>query len=335
MNRRTIAAWGLATVLLVGVPVFAQTIKLGTLAPQNSPYYDILRDLAETWKEISGGTIRFRISPGGVAGDDPDMVRKMRIGQLDAALLSGSGLNEIAPEIKAIQMPMMFSNDEEWDHVRKQMAPKLEQILEAKGFKVLLWGDAGWVYLFTQKPVQHPDDLQPLRLFVWAGEPHIIQTWRDLGYRPVPLAVNEIHSSLHSGLIHAFTTTPLAALSFQWFASAPHMTNLKWAPLVGALVVNKRKWRAIPDDLKPRLLRVAQEAGDRFLLQIRKHNDEAVRVMQQHGLVVHEVPPGATAEWERRFRANYPTFMADTVSPELVAEAERIRDEFRASKAIK
>lgn len=332
MKRRTVAAWSFTTLLLTGLPVLAQTIKLGTLAPPNSPYYDILRDLAESWSSASEGKIRFRIFPGGVAGDDPDMVRKMRIGQLDAALLAGSGLNEIAPEIKAIQLPMMFESDEEWDHVREQMAPKLEQIFAAKGFRVLLWGDAGWVYLFSQKPVVHPDDLKPLRLFVWAGDQDIVQAWRDLGYRPVPLAVNEIHSALHSGLINAYITTPIATLSFQWFGLSKEMTALKWSPLVGALVVTERTWQTIPDKIKPQLMKSSQEAGQRFLHEIREHNAEAIRVMQQHGLRVHEVPPEARAEWRKRFVANYPSIMGTTVPPALVAEAERIRDEYRAAK---
>ncbi len=126
MKRSVFTVCSITAILLFNQPVSAEAIKLGTLAPQNSPYYDILRDLAESWAKLSDGKFRFRIYAGGVAGDDPDMVRKMRIGQLDAALLAGSGLYEIAPEIKAIQMPMMFSNDEEWDHVATAAALLVE-----------------------------------------------------------------------------------------------------------------------------------------------------------------------------------------------------------------
>ncbi|WP_455246045.1 TRAP transporter substrate-binding protein [Petrachloros mirabilis] len=331
MKQTFFAIVSFAAAVLLSTTALAQSIKLGTLAPQNSPYYDILRDLAESWAEISNGTIRFRIYPGGVAGDDPDMVRKMRIGQLDAALLAGSGLAEIAPEIKALQLPMLFANNEEWDYVRTKMAPRLERILADKGFTVLVWGDAGWVYLFTQEAVVTPDDLKPLRLFVWSGDPGIVQGWRNLGYHPVPLAVNEIHSGLHSGLIHAYTTTPLASLSFQWFALAHHMTDLKWAPLVGAIVIADRKWKAIPDEIKPELLRSAQIAGQRFLTKVRHHNADAVRVMKEHGLVVHPVPSDVRAEWETRFRANYPVILGEAVPKGLVVEAEQLRDQFRTT----
>jgi TRAP-type transport system periplasmic protein len=334
MKRTVFAGLMMTAFLLVCQTVSAETIKLGTLAPNNSSYYDILRDLGEEWAKISNGSIRLRIYAGGVAGDDPDMVRKMRIGQLDAALVAGSGLYEIAHETKAIQMPMMFRDDEEWDHVRTQIAAKLEKIYAAKGFRVLLWGDGGWVYLFTQKPVVHPDDLKPLRLFVWAGDQDNLQAWKNLGYRAVPLAVNEIHSALHSGLINAYITTPLAALSFQWFGLSKEMTDLKVVPLVGALVIAERKWQAIPVEIRERLIQSSQEAGKRFLVQMRQHSAEAVKVMQQHGLTIHAVPPDVAAEWNKRFRANYPTIMGENVPPDLVAEVERIRDEYRAAKRL-
>lgn len=320
-----------ATILLGCQMASAETIKLGTLAPKNSPYYDILRDLSDRWERISNGSIRLRIYADGVAGDDPDMVRKMRIGQLDAALLAGSGLYEIAPETKAIQLPLMFRDDDEWDYVRTQIAPKLEQIYASKGFRVLLWGDAGWVHMFSQKPVMYPNDLKPLRLFVWAGDQDNVQAWKNMGYRPVPLAVNELHSALHSGMVNAFLATPLAALSFQWFALSKDMTDIRLVPLVGALVIADKKWQAIPADLRERLSEASREAGTRFLREMRKHSHEAIHIMQQHGLTIHAISPDALAEWATRFRANYPTIMGGNVPPDLVAEVERLRDEYRAT----
>lgn len=118
-----LAVLGAAIALVVAGPGWAETIKLGTLAPKNSPYYDILRDLGDSWTKISNGSIHLRIYADGVAGDDPDMVRKMRIGQLDAALVAGSGLYEISPETRAIQLPMLFQDDDEWDDVRTHIAP--------------------------------------------------------------------------------------------------------------------------------------------------------------------------------------------------------------------
>ncbi|HSC71045.1 MAG TPA: TRAP transporter substrate-binding protein DctP, partial [Candidatus Methylomirabilis sp.] len=142
----------LSVLLFVGSPAPAQTIKLGTLAPEGSPWYNIIRDMTEAWKRTTAGRVQFRIYPGGVAGDEPDMIRKIRVGQLHAAALSSAGLAEIAPDFQALMMPMMFVSDEELDYVRDHLEAKLEALLESRGFKVLNWGDAGWVRFFAQKP---------------------------------------------------------------------------------------------------------------------------------------------------------------------------------------
>jgi len=325
----------LAAVALIGAPErgAAEVIKLGTLAPEGSPWYDALRDLGEAWKSISGGRIELRIYPGGVVGDEPDMVRKMRIGQLQAAALTGAGLQKIAPEIQALMMPMMLRSDDELDYVRDRVGPQLEKLLEIQGFKVLNWGDAGWVRFFAQRPVLRPDDLKSLKLFVWEGDPAVAESWKHQGFHPVPLAATDIHTGLQSGLINAIPTTPLAALSFQWFGLAPHMTDIKWAPLVGATVISTRIWNALPDALKPQLLQAARDVGAQLRQQVRPLEDKAIATMVSHGLIVHAVPPEIAAVWEENARAGYPLIIGPVVPAAMVEEVERIRDEYRAAHA--
>jgi TRAP-type C4-dicarboxylate transport system substrate-binding protein len=324
----------LATLILavfLAAPGNAATVKLGTLAPKGSPWHKALKDMAAQWAKISQGKVRVRIYPGGVAGDEPDMVRKMRIGQLHAAALTGGGLTRIAQEVQALQMPMMFRSNAELDYVRGRMMPKLEGALRAKRFHALLWADAGWVYFFTHKPVVHPDELKPLKLFAWVGESAHISAWREAGYNPVPLPATEIHTALSSGLINAVPTTPIAALSFQWFGLAKHMTDVKWAALVGATVVTDRAWKRIPAGLRPRLKKSAREIGIRLQRTVRKLGVEAVTVMKKHGLKVHAVSLETAAAWEKGARRGYPKLIGKIVPKESVAEAQRLRDAFRAN----
>ena len=120
---RCLAAFlGLAAALAFAPhPAAAETIKLATLAPAGSPWHDALLDMGEAWKDLSGGRVTLKIYAGGVAGDESDMVRKMRIGQLQAATLSAGGLPDIAPEFRALQLPMMFRSYEELDYVRDRI----------------------------------------------------------------------------------------------------------------------------------------------------------------------------------------------------------------------
>ncbi len=309
-----------------------QSVKLGTLAPEGSAWHNILRDMAEEWKKATGSKVVFKIFPGGVLGDEPFMVRKMRNKQLQAAALTGVGLAEVAPEVMALQMPMLIRSYDELDYVMERLAPKLEAILKEKGYTVLNWGDAGWVTFYAQKPVVSLGDLRTVKLFVWASSTVEVDVWKDAGVQAIPLEATEIHPALKTGLINAFSTTPLAALSFQWFGSAKNMTDLKWAPLIGATVIRNDAWEKIPADLKPALSKAARETGVRLRKETRKLGDEAVEIMKKNGLVVHPVPPETLAEWEKTARAAYPKIMGKTIPPAMVAEVERLRDEYRASK---
>ena len=332
MTRFLACAFSVALITAVSQPAPAETLKLGTLAPEGSPWYEAIRDIAEAWKAQSGGDLAIRIYGGGVIGDEPDMVRKMRIGQLHAAALTGVGLTRIAPEVQALVIPMMIRSDEELNYVRTQLHDRLSGLLADRGFVLLSWGDAGWVHFFTQDPVVHPDDLKPMRLFTWAGDDTVVEIYKRCGYHPVPLAATEIHTALQSGLINAFQTTPIAALSFQWFGLAPHMTDLRWAPLIGAVVITKAAWERLPEELRPRFRAAAENAGKRLQAQVRRLGEDAVKVMQQHGLTVHPVPPEIAEVWERTAR-NCTADILDQLAPvEMVREVERLRDAYRAAQ---
>lgn len=331
MFRIHLSFLALAVFLASSPPVEAQEIKLASLAPKGSPWHEVMRDLGEDWKEVSGGKVSLRIYPGGVIGDEPDMIRKMRIGQLHGAVLTGAGLSRIAPEILALQMPMMFRSEAELDCTRGAVAPKLEAILEEKGFKVLAWGNAGWVYFFAPGPVIEPADMKPYSIFVWAGETSVVEAYKNMGFRPVPLAATEMLAALQSGMVDSFPTTPIAALSFQWFGLAKHMTDIRWAPLVGAVVVSTKTWQKVPDDLKTRLEELARATGARQRDEMPELEAQAIEAMKSHGLVVHPVPSDKIAIWERVAQAGIAEIIGPVVPAGLVEEVEQARDHCRAS----
>src|SRR5262249_33626573 len=159
--------------------------------------------------------------------------------------------------------------------------PMLEASLERRGFKVLNWADAGWVTFFARTAVVTPDDLKPFKFFAWADDSCTVDAWRDSGYEPVPLAATDIYTAFQTGLLTAF--------SYQWFRLVPPMTDLKWAPLTGATVITETAWEKIPDEIKPQLLAAARAAGEKLQPRIRPLEDEAVKAMQQHGLIVDAV----------------------------------------------
>jgi len=311
---------------------YSQTIKIGTLAPDGSTWYTALRDMGREWKSATDGKVKIKIYPGGVAGDEVDMVRKMRIGQLHAAAVTDVGLSSIIPEINVFQLPLMFNSYAELDYVRGRLAPKLEKLLASRGFMVLTWGDAGWVHIFSQKPVVYPQDLKThrQRIFVWAGGTETFNAWKAGGFHPVEVAATDIFISLQTGLINTITTTPLVALSYQWFALAKNMCDLPYAPLSGATIITRKKWEQLPEHLRPALIKAARSSGESLNQEIRNMDKEAVDVMKKHGLAVHPVPPEAVKEWKRMAKKYlYPEFVSKKVPLDMFKEVKYLLKEYR------
>ena len=186
-------------------------IIMATLAPTDSEWYKVMENMGAEWKRISNGSVILSIRAGGVVGDDPDAVRRLRSGSIQAAGLTSAGLGDIDLGVAALQIPMMFDTYEELDYVRDRIAPKLEKRIEDKGFLVLNWGDAGWVRFFSTKRIQRIDDLRKLKLFVWAGDPNEEELWKTNGFRAVPLASTDIVQQLETNGLEAVPITALYA----------------------------------------------------------------------------------------------------------------------------
>jgi len=331
---RWAAASALFLLAALGSPARAAgptVIKMATLAPEGSSWYKVLQEMGEGWKKATGGAVTLRIYPGGVAGDEDAMIRKMRVGQLQAAAVTGIGLSYIDKSFYALHVPMMYASDEEFDYVRDRIAPILERRLEEKGFIVLNWGDAGWVHFFAKKPFTRPGEVKAMKLFVWAGDSTLVQLYKETGFNPVPLSSIDILPGLQTGLINAFDTTPLAALAFQWFGLAPHMADLRWVPLTGATIIDKKAWLKIPENLRPKILEAASKAGKNLRGEIRRLNDEAVKVMVKNGLKISHVPPDAQAEWRKIVEDVYPRIRGKIIPADMFDAARKYRDEYRAA----
>jgi TRAP-type transport system periplasmic protein len=330
----TISRWFVAiAALALSLPAAGQNvlIKMGTVAPEGSPWHQILLQIGQDWSKISGGKVTLRIYPGGVLGDEPDMIQKMRVGQLQAVALSGAGLARIDSSAACLQMPMMIQSYEELDYVRDRVAPRLEKALHQKGYLVLNWGDAGWVHFFTKTRATKLDEIRKMKLFTSAGDPDALELYQSAGFRPVPLATTDMLPALQTGLIEAFDVPPLLALLNQWFGIANNMIDLKWAPLIGGTVISKQAWDRVPESFRGAMLEAATRAGVRLRAEIRKMGDDAIVVMSKKGLNVIAVDPATHADWRRQAEDAYPKLRGRMVPADLFDEVKRLRDEYRAA----
>ena len=323
---------GGSTLAAAGAPI---RIKLATLAPRDTSYHRILKELAEEWRRASGGQVDLVIYPGGTIGSEADSVTRMRVGQLQAAMLTGGGLTEIDPGIAALQeIPMLFNSLSEGEYVREKLRPDLEKRLLARGLVPLFWGDSGWVRLFSRTAAPRPSDFKNLKIFVTAsGSTTQMQMMQALGYKPVALDWADALIQMRTGGVDAIPAPPLIALSGQYYTVASHMTEVNWAPLVGAGVITKAAWDAVPADLKPSLLQSAANAGRRIQDASRSESNQAVETMKTKlHLEVHALTPAIEQEWRQLAEGIYPQIRGAMVPADMFDQARRLVDEYRSSQ---
>jgi len=323
--------WIVVFLFAVCASAGALTIKLGTLAPIGSPWEVGLRRIAADWDKISGGSVVLRIYAGGIAGDEPDMVRKMRIGTLNAAGITVSGLQGIFKGFKTLSYPLMVRNDDELSYVLDHMKSFFEQELEKRGFHAAMWSPGGWVYLFSRKPVVYPQDLKSQKLWVWSDDPDEVRAYQQAGFQTVSLAVTDLMISLQGGMIDALVTSPLLAASNQWFGIVKNMSTLKLGPLWGAMIITDKTWSEVPPDLRPKLLEAAQKITDTLGPQLAEADDQAIGIMKKYGLAINTVPPKAEAEWADLLDKTFSSLVGTTYDRNSFEMATKYLNEYLAA----
>jgi TRAP-type C4-dicarboxylate transport system substrate-binding protein len=291
-------------------------IKIATLAPSGSPYHEIMKEMAAGWREESDDRVALKIYPGGVAGGEVDILRKIRIGQLHAGALSISGLSRALPEISVLSTPMVYKTKEDLLQVQNALAPKIEERMERKGFVVLSWAIAGWVRFFVPDAEASIGGLKKARMHVFAGDDQILELWKTMGVNAIALPGTDVLPGLQSGMVNAFFTTPVMAYASQWFAFTPYMIEMPWAPMMGAIIVSKRAWKKVPEPLRPKLKAIAKEKGLRLDLEMLRLESQAISQMQKRGLILVKPDAQQTKQWQSLTKAAYPKFKSNNRIPD-------------------
>ena len=270
---------------------------MATLAPEGTEWHGLLVELGQEWKKATNGDVRLRIYPGGVVGDERDMVRKIRIGQIHGAAITTEGMTEVNQYFTAFNYPLLFQDYDDVDFVRDQLNDELYNESEKNGFKLLTMVDVGWVYWFSTDPVYTPSDLKRTKIWTWAGDYKAVQLYEENGFQPIPLTTLDILSGLQTGMINSLGLNTMYALAQQIFGIADNMLDMKWGNLTGAIVVDMRVWNKLKPEYQKLMLNISKNIGRRFQDKNRYGSDDAVNVMKKYGLKVNKPSSEQLTEW--------------------------------------
>jgi len=319
----------LCLMLSTAAPIAQTTIKLATVVPEGSVWDKSLKQMGDDWKEATGGKITVTVYGGGSQGDEPTVLRKMRLDALQAAAFTAVGLGTIDSAFNVFDIPFFFESYEELNYVTEKLTPAIRKRIEPKGFVLLNWGHGGWTQVFTKKPVQTVDDLKKIKLYTSAGNDRMVQWFKANGFEPRAMAMTDIMTGLTTGMIEGLPTPPLAAMLFQWYRQTPYMLDIGLAPIIGANIITQKAWKAIPESDRPKLLEAAAGVEKRLQADVPKQDADAVAAMTKQGLTVTKA---TGPEWRTEIDGLAKTMRGEMVPPEIFDLAAKARDEFRKNK---
>ncbi|MBI4677318.1 MAG: TRAP transporter substrate-binding protein DctP [Elusimicrobia bacterium] len=315
---------------------FAQkVIKFATLAPEGSTWMKVLGELNAELVEKSGGKLRFKIYAGGVSGDEKDVVKKMRIGQIHAAGFTGVGIGEVAPRLRILDAPWLFNTAAEVEAVRQRFDKEFIQALADAGYVLLGWTDLGSVYVFSKTPFKGPEDMKKAKMWVWEGDPIAEAAYKAMGLSPVPLSVVDVLSSLQTGLIDAVYGPPMGVIALQWHSRTKHIYAVPMAEASGAVLLSRRFFDALAPEERKVLLEVSSKHLKRLLEMTRKENAAALETLvKKQGLVLSEKPSPETMKLYRELGTKARKELAGRLYPaDLLARVEKSLEDLRKKKA--
>jgi TRAP-type C4-dicarboxylate transport system substrate-binding protein len=305
------------------------TIKLGSLVPVGSTWHSLLKEMGERFSEVSQGKVKLKIYAGGTQGAEGDMVRKMGVGQLQAASISNVGMHDISPESMIFTAPGMV-DEALTSTLLPQVMGKMNAAIEAHGYVVLHWAQVGSVRVFCKKPYKTPEEAADGKFFAWDGDPGSVEAFKLMGWRPVVLSSTDILPSLDTGMISCVTQAPAYVLTTRLFERATYMIDYPIAYMIGATVVKKDVWDKIPAETRPKLLAIAKEYGARVDTEVKRLNDDAVTAMKKQGLNIITVE---TPAWDKVAMKSWPAVRGKVVPVEFFDEFVKLRDAAKKAAA--
>ena len=261
-------------------------IKMATLAPEGSSWVKAFNTLSAEIMKKTENKVQFKIYPGGVLGDETDMLRKLKIGQIQGVALTAAGLSSLFKELDVFQIPFLFQTYEEVDTVLKKTDSFFRKGFEDNGYVLLGWSEAGFVYLMSTLPISSVADLKKAKVWIWEESPMSKAIFDEAGVKAIPLSVPDVLVGLQTGLVDVVYAPPTGAISLQWFTRIKYVTDVPLVYLAGAVIVKKDILKQLPPPSQNFISESFQQHLDQLKAVTRNENRDAIKVMIKHGVKI-------------------------------------------------
>lgn len=304
MPRRSLLAGLLAAAAVLVAPASALaeefTLKIATVAPDKTPWSELLRKYKKAVEEKSGGRIKVKIFLSGTLGDENETVLKCKRGQIQGVAASTGAVASQVPEVEVVEVPFLFKSGEQADKIIDTVldAPMRKVFLDA-GFVLGFWSENGFRHFGSKDtPIKSPADLKGKKMRSQESKVHL-EMWRALGASPVPVPTTEVLPALQNGTVDGFDQALLFTIAANWSSSIKHYTLSGHIYQPALIAFNKAWYDKLPPDLQTMLVEEGKTLQDFGRKKVRGIRDKLIALMESQGVTVHKLTPAEKAAFER------------------------------------
>ncbi|MCU7904889.1 MAG: TRAP transporter substrate-binding protein DctP [Candidatus Thiodiazotropha sp. (ex Epidulcina cf. delphinae)] len=275
------------------------TLKIATLAPDGTSWMKAMRAAAKQIKQETAGRVKIRFYPGGVMGNDNNVLRKIRVGQLQGGAITGGGLSTIYSEAQIYTLPFQFRNLREVDAVRRVMDKQIIDGLQKEGFISFGLSEGGFAYLLSNSPVTSTENMRKLKIWIPEGDRINANMFKELGISPIPLPLTDVLTGLQTGLIDTIASAPIGAIALQWHTRVNYLTQVPLAYLYAALVVQEKAFMKLSKADQALVKQTLEATFISINRKNRKDNIQALAALKRQGIEFVYPSPGQQSAWEK------------------------------------
>jgi TRAP-type C4-dicarboxylate transport system substrate-binding protein len=325
----------LATFLLCWAGTLqAQVLKIATIAPEGSSWMKDMKAGAAAIDKHTDGRVKFKFYGGGVQGNDKQVQRKMRTGQLHGGAFTSGALNMFQKDADLFSMPMVFKTIEEARFVRSELEGEVRQRLEDAGYINFGIAAAGFAYMMSNKPLKTLADLDGQKIWIPEGDPVGFAALRALGIAPVIMPVTDVMTGLQTDLLDSVTVPPVGAVVFQWHTRLKYISDVPLAYVYAALLIDKRAFSRISPEDQQVVREVMEGIYRKFDENGVTDNREALQALLDNGLTMVSPDLAEVAEWRSKVSESQQALAGDgLVDPELLGRMNSLVEEYRRGQS--
>jgi TRAP-type C4-dicarboxylate transport system substrate-binding protein len=277
--------------------VNAKVLKIATIAPDGTGWMKQMREGAKQVKKLTDGRVVLKFYPGGVMGNDGNVLRKMRIGQLQGGAVTAGSLEAIDPDIGIYGLPFLFSSLSQVDTVRKNMDARILAELENRGYVSFGLAEGGFSYMMSDEKLNTVDDVRHQKVWMPSGNKVGTVVFKHAGVSPVSLPLSDVMTGLQTGLIDTVITSPIGALALQWHTKIRYVVDVPLTYYSALMVMSKKAFSKLKADDQLMVREVMGKVFRNIDAQNRKDNIAARQALINQGIEFIELAPDALAEW--------------------------------------